>query len=273
LKSIAILIPTYKRFNDLVNTLTRTEIDVRSKFIIVANLEDNELAYITDKFGAKSIIVDERKYGKLGGAGAYNLAFKIAKEHNFDYAILYADDVIPFKSNWLDKVQREFISKNGQFGVFSSDECHFGYFGWNIVLDCPIAHFFIIDCNLVEQLFLDEYKQYVIDFEIAVRLKERGIDIQLLPIRFNHLRSGLHREFMDNNYSTDVDVFLKTYPKYEESIRQVINSFMVKDTGKSRFVSEITPAELLPWSSLKPKGEFIKKVKRKVRSLLRKLKG
>ncbi|MEO6630788.1 MAG: hypothetical protein ABIN13_03670, partial [Mucilaginibacter sp.] len=117
--------------------------------------------------------------------------------------------------------------------------------------------------------FLEEYKQYVIDFEIAVRLKERGIDIQLLPIRFNHLRSGLHREFMDNNYSTDVHVFLKTYPKYEASIRQVINSYMVKDTGKARFVSEITPAELLPWGSLKQKGEFIKKVKRKLRSLLK----
>ena len=175
LKTIAILIPTYKRFDDLVNTLKKTPLDGSSKFIIVANLEDDELAYITNNFGSNAIIVDERTHGKLGGSGAYNLAFKIAKEHQFDYAILYADDVIPFNNNWLDRVQKEFISKNGQFGVFSSDECHFGYFGWNLMLDCPIAHFFIIKCNLVDQLFLDEYKQYVIDFEIAVRLKERGL--------------------------------------------------------------------------------------------------
>ena len=268
MKTIAILIPTYKRFNDLVNTLKKTYIDGRAKFVIVANLEDEELKFINENFGDRSIIVDERIYGKLGGSNAYNLAFKIAKDNNFDYAVLFADDIIPFRSDWLDKLYKEFVNVNGQFGIFSTDECHIGHYGWNIFLDCPIAHFFIIDCNLLDQLFLDGFNQYVIDFEIAVRLKERGIDIQLLPIKLNHLRSGLHREFADINYNSDVEAFLKLYPKYEHSFKVATNSFFVKHDNKSNFVSRIQTDKLPLWYDLKPKGVFIKKVKRKIKAIL-----
>jgi hypothetical protein len=268
LKTTAILIPTYKRFSDLINTLQKTPIDARAKFVIVANLEEDELSYIREKFGDISIIIDERDYGKLGGCKAYNLAFEVAKDNKFDYAILFADDVMPFKHGWLNKLYKEFINTNGQFGIFSSDECHAGHYGWNLILDCPIAHFFVIDCNLVEQLFLDGYKQYVIDFEIAVRLKEQGIDIQLLSIKLKHLRSGLHREFMDNNFNHDVDTFTKVHPKYESSFKQLSNLFFVKDSARSQFISKINLNKLPPWPEPKSTEKFINRLKRKIKPLI-----
>lgn len=271
MKTIAILIPTYKRFKDLINTLKKTRIDDRAKFVIVANLEDNEFLYLEENFVDRAIIVDERKYGKLGGSAAYNLAYRIAKENKFDYAILFADDVIPFKGNWLNKIYKEFVNINGKFGIFSTDECHYGYYGWNLLLDCPIAHFFIIDCTLVEKLFLDEYKQYVIDFEIAVRLKESGIDIQFLPIKLNHLRSGLHRELMNNNYNFDVEILIKAHPKYESSFKESQNSYFVKHSNKSIFISKIPLDDLPLWSELKPKGLFFNKITRKTKGTIRKI--
>lgn len=269
MKRTALLIPTYKRFQDLINTLEKTFIDERATFIIVANLTDEELGFVRNNYGHCSIIVDEREHGKLGGCKAYNLAYKVAKENNFDYAILFADDIIPFDSKWLDKLYSNFINKNGRFGVFCSDECHPGYYGWNIVLDCVIAHFFIIDCRLTEKLFSEDYKQYAIDFEIAVRFKEQGIPIQLLPIKFNHLRSGLHREFMDINMHDDINKLVNDHPKYKTSFKENKNLLYFKYDNKIHTLTDIDTKRLPEWTTLPPKITLFQQIKRVLRSGLK----
>jgi hypothetical protein len=270
MKKIAILIPTYRRFDDLINTLEKTYIDQRAKFIIVANLEDHQLDYLKVNYSSKAIIEDERKYGKLGGCKAYNLAYKIAKENGFDYAILFADDIIPFEKNWLDKLFKLFINKEGQFGVFSTDECHISHYGWNVILDCVIAHFFIIKINLVENLFLDKYTQYAIDFEIAVRLNEKQIPIFLLPIKLNHLRSGVHREFMESNMSKDIDILISDYPKYKQPLKDNKNLYLAKDYNTVKILSNLSKKDLVEWNQLNNEEiRFFLKLKNIVKSVIK----
>ncbi|MEJ8756645.1 hypothetical protein WG947_06550 [Pontibacter sp. H259] len=247
MKRVAILIPTYKRFDDLIYTLDNTPIDSRAKFIIVANLEDDQLDYLKNNYAEKSILIDERTYGKLGGCKAYNLAYDIALKHNFDYAILYADDVIPFDENWLDLIFKNFIEKEGKLGIFSTDECHHGSFGWNIIVDCPIAHFFIIDCQVESILFNPLYKQYVIDFEIAVRLKHRDVRIDLLPIKLKHLRSGLHRDYAEQNFNDDVKVLVEKYPQYKTAFLQLEHHYYLPHSTEVINFKDYNKLKLKPW--------------------------
>ena len=267
MKRTALLIPTYKRFADLLHTLRNTHIDDRARFVIVANLDDKEFEYLNQTFGNVSIIIDERQYGKLGGCKAYNLAYQIARENGFDYAILYADDIIPFRKKWLDDLYQLFIDQDGQFGVFSSDECHHGSYGWNIIIDSPIAHFFVIKCSISETLFDIDFKQYLIDVEIAVRLKNEGVKLELLPIKLNHLRSGLHREYMNEHYEYDLKVFISKYPNYQEVLTKVTDHYFLPHKNEKVSLDHIDRSELVGWP--KNKVPILVKIKTFIKAILK----
>lgn len=229
---IAILLPSYERINELEKVLNETELGNNAKFIVVANYREGVFNSLCMNYANRAVFINERQYGKLGASKAYNIAYQHAVEHGYTYAILFADDVIPFDKNWLDQIDLFVRQRNHVFGVFSSDECHHGSFGWNIVKECPIAHFFIIKCGLIPELFDSRYRQYVIDLDVSVRVRKLGHSIALLPIRMNHFRSGLHREAMGENFTHDVAVFYGLHPEYRGWLNNRKSERYIRDAGQ-----------------------------------------
>ena len=215
---IAILLPSYRRLADLCGTIDNTTLTGGMKFIIVANYDNQDFIHLYRKYSNHEdiMIIDEKKYGQLGVAKAYNLAYQVANKSGFSHVILYADDTIPFDKDWGQRLEAEFISHDLPLGIFSTDECHPGYFGWNFIENSPIAHFFILKCGIVPTLFPEEYRQYYVDLDISVRMQRMGYPIGLLPIRINHLRSPSHREMNQINGEYDKQVFLKQFPEYHK---------------------------------------------------------
>lgn len=214
ISDVAILLPSYRRKKDLENVLNKTHSD-RAKFIVVANYPKEEYKELISKYGSKAIFIDETKYGKLGVCGAYNLAFDKARKSNFKYCVLFADDVLPQKKSWLNNAIDILEKSSAALGIFSSDEGHFGSFGWNIIKETPIGHFFVARTLDLDKFFDPKYKQYVIDLEIVARVLKLNKKVILLPVRVNHFRSPLNRESYGQNYKKDLETFLNDYPEYK----------------------------------------------------------
>jgi hypothetical protein len=261
---IAILLPSYRRYDDIRKVLSDTKVNDNAKFIVVANYPDDEYNYLLNSYSDKALFVDEKKYGKLGGCKAYNLAYEIAKDNGFDYAILFADDVIPFDDDWLEQLENIVATHEIAYGIFSSDECHHGHFGWNIIKDCPIGHFFIIRIGVVENLFDPSYKQYVIDLDISVRIKKMNLPIGLLPIKLRHFRSELHREAMGANYEHDKSLFYQLHPEYSgwldgEKAKKYVpdaGEFLIVENNKNEILSK-----LVEWPCNYNKIKIMKSIK------------
>ncbi len=212
---IALLLPSYRRFHHLSKVLDETPVDERARFVVVANYDDAELALLQERYGDRAEIVDERPYGKMGVVKAYNLAFARARELEAEYAVLWADDVVPASPSWLDELEEMVVGPRVAYGILSSDEGHQGHFGWNFLDRAPIGHFFIVRGDrITDELFSTEFRQYYVDLEISVRLLERGEEVHLLPILVRHWGAPEHRERGVENSRHDQAVFLRLYPQY-----------------------------------------------------------
>ena len=97
---IALLLPSYRRIDDLFKVLFHTPLLDNMKFIVTANYDNDELLKLKDMFCDRAIFIDEQIYSKGGMIKAYNLAFFLAKELQFDYVALWADDIMPHKADW-----------------------------------------------------------------------------------------------------------------------------------------------------------------------------
>jgi hypothetical protein len=243
---LALLLPSYERIVDLCKVIENTPLTSDMKFVIVANYSDSVLQDLVRIYQDRAIIVDEKPYGKMGGSKAYCLAYKVATDLGFSHAIFYADDVLPFDADWGQQLKDTFFGCEVPMGIFSSDECHWGHFGWNIMKDAPIAHFFILKCGIVPSLFPLEYKLYVIDLDISVRILRMGYSIALLPIRFNHWRSPNHRVENHNNFAYDRAVFLSKYPEYQKYFGPDGEQY-IPDDGKLRILSANSGYKTEPW--------------------------
>lgn len=246
---IAIMLPSYGRPDDLAKVLDQTPLDARARFVVVANYDPPVYQALARRYAGRATFVDERAHGKLGGCGAYNLAYATALDAGYDYAVHYADDVLPADADWLDRVEAQIIRPGHVFGVFSSDECHYGSFGWNIVRDVPIAHFYVMKCGLLgPRLFDPRYKQYVIDLDLAVKVLDAGHEIRLMPVRLRHYRSPLNRAAVSATYAHDEKVFYEINPRFDGLLAKEEAQRYVPDEGRTL----VLPAEglgqvLRPW--------------------------
>lgn len=244
---IAVLLPSYGREKELVRALRKTPIRENDKFIVVANYPDAVLERLTREFGSRAHFIDERNFGRLGGAKAYNLAFEEAVSRGYEYTIHYADDVLPDGKAWVTTALELLTTGAADIGVFSSDEGHFGSYGWNFIKGVPIAHFFIARTDALSEYFDPAYRQYIVDLEISARLIRRGGRIALLPIRMRHYRSPLAREETGGNYEYDLGVFLRDYPEYTGALGSGRERMLAHRSGLT-VVEEDTPIrDLVPW--------------------------
>jgi hypothetical protein len=211
---IALLLPSYRRFGELFRTLRRTPLTQDTKFVVVANYPDWQLALLQRLFRNRAVIVDERPFGKLGGAKAYNAAYNVAREHDAEYVAHWADDIMPFRSDWLVELNDSFIRPGYEFGIFSTDEGgHKHRYGWNIFGGYPCAHFFVARTSTLGNNYFDaRFNQFVADNEICIRLIRKGIPITYLPIMIVHDPCMKHRQAFAPNYAKDVAIFNNLYP-------------------------------------------------------------
>jgi hypothetical protein len=232
---IAVMLPSYQRLDDLTQVLEKTPLRPDARFVVVANYEPDVYRALRDRYSDRAVWVNEREHGKLGGCRAYNLAYSTAIERGFDFAIHFADDVLPAEDDWLDQIDRRVIAPGHDFAIFSSDECHYGSFGWNIVRDTPIAHFYVIRCGLLggDRLFDTRYRQYVIDLELSVQVLKSGRTIQLIPVRLRHYRSPLNREDAKVNYAYDEKVFYELNPDFEGWLSRPEARRYIPENGQS----------------------------------------
>jgi len=243
---IGLLLPSYGRIIDLCKTIENTPLTNNMKFIIVANYPDDILKDLARVYHDRAIIIDEKAYGKLGATKAFSLAYHTATELGFSHVISYSDDIIPFEPNWGQRLEDIFFSHDLPMGIFSTDECHFGHFGWNIMGYAPIAHMLILKCGILPSLLSQEYKKYVADLDISVRILRTGHSIALLPIKFNHLRAPTHRNEMLSDYEYDKAIFLSKYPEYQKYFG-VDGEQYIPDDGRFRITSSDTIYKTEPW--------------------------
>lgn len=237
---IALLLPSYHRFKDLFMTLWKTPIPSNYKFIVTANYNDLQLLLLQKIFRKKAFFVDERLYGKGGMVKAYNIAFNFAQKNGFRYAALWADDILPQDKNWFFEIDELFIKPRHLFGIFSTDECHKNHFGWNFFNGIPNAHFFIADISVLGDFFLNPaLNAYLGDYEVCVRMKQKNVNIILLPVRLNHNHTPNPTRIKNNKYyAIDLKIFNELYPQLSGIMDDVVlkgdyatNGTFVIDSG------------------------------------------
>lgn len=238
---IALLLPSYRRFRDLFTALSNTPVSPDCKFIVVANYPDEQLSFLKRLFSKKALFIDERPYGKGGMIKAYNIAYEFARENGFKYAALWADDLMPQKTDWLKEIDELFVRPGHLFGIFSTDECHKKHFGWNFFNGTPNAHFFIADISVLGDYFLrPELNAYVGDYEVCVRMAKKNIPMTLLPVRLNHNHTpNPTREKNNQYYAKDLEIFNRLHPELAGVMDDVVlkgdyasNGTFIVDSGK-----------------------------------------
>lgn len=238
---IALLLPSYRRFKDIFLTIWKTPLSADCKFIVAANYSNLQLFFLKAFFSQKALFLNERRYGRVGCYKAYNLAFNLARRKGFDYVALWADDIMPQKPDWLDDVKEMFIKPERSFGIFSTDECHKGRFGWNFFGGIPCAHFFIAKSAVLGDYFLNpELNAYVGDNDVCVRMMKQQIDITLLPVRLNHNHTqNWTRSNNAKYYAIDIETFNRLHHELKGLLDDVvlkgdysINGTFVVDSGK-----------------------------------------
>ena len=239
--TIALLLPSYKRIDDLFKVLYYTPLLDNMKFIVTANYDSGELLKMKEIFRDKAIFIDEQLYGKGGMIKAYNLAFFLAKELQFDYVALWADDIMPRKADWHRQVNNIIASTDFDFGIFSTDECHKHVFGWNFFNEIPNAHFFITKRRVLGDFFLNPcLNAYVSDYEVCVRMIANGTKLTLLPIKLNHYPTQNEgREKNSQFYKYDLNMFNALHPALRGVMDEVVlvgnysaNGKFILDTGE-----------------------------------------
>jgi hypothetical protein len=241
---IAILLPSKKRVTDLLITAFFTSLNCpsgyKAKFFICANYSKLKLFFLKIVLFKKALFIDERKLPWKGMIGAYNYAFELAKSKKAKYVILWADDLIPEKHNWLHEVIKIIQKKNMTFGIFSSDEGHHaGFYGWNIFGGYPCAHFFVAETDLMPGYLVNpKLNAYVADNEIAVDRVKKGFQVYLLPIRVFHQHTlNPTRTSNIGNYEKDLKIMYELHADLTGKLDNVVLRGNVSD-GNSCFVPD-----------------------------------
>ena len=133
------------------------------------------------------------------------------------------------------------VSKEFDFGIFSTEECHKQVFGWNFFNEIPNAHFFIAKSRVLGDFFLNPcLNAYVGDYEVCVRMIANGTKITLLPIKLNHYPTQNEgREKNNQFYKYDLNMFNALYPAQRGVMDEVVlvgnystNGKFILDTGE-----------------------------------------
>jgi hypothetical protein len=189
---LSLILPSKGRFLDLLLTLIFTSLkshyNYKVKFIIVANYNNFQIIILKLFFSHRAFIIDERGTAIRGLTSAYNYGFDFAKNNNTKWIALWADDLLPHNSNWLDELFLFITESDFQFGIFSSDEgYHKGRYGYNIVAGYPCAHFYVACIDSLPGYMLNpSFQNYLADNEIAISRIKQNISISLLPIKLHH---------------------------------------------------------------------------------------
>ncbi len=231
---IALLLPSRRRFKRLFETLWVTSVYNDTKFFIAADYPWYEQVILKLFFWNKSVIVDDRKANTIGMNKAYNRALNHALEYQPEYCVLWADDLVPEKKNWLSNLKGYLKSNDVEFGIFSTDEGgHKGIFGWNFWGEIPCAHFCIMKTNLLNGFMLHpELVSYFGDNEISLRMKKKGVKISLLPIRVHHFPTDNEtRRITSKYYMIDKGKLYELHPE----ITGVMDPFIERADFRANF--------------------------------------
>jgi hypothetical protein len=235
---IALLLPSFGRMGDLLNVLRNTPMGANTQFIVSANYEPHELDAIRQEFGTSVHVIDERIYGRGSMIKAYNLAYFYAREMAFDYVALWADDLMPQDANWHETLTTMLFENKVDFGIFSTEECHKGTFGWNFFDEIPNAHFFVARPYVLGEFFLNpSLNAYVGDYEVCVRLLANQVRLHLLPVRLNHFPTQNDTRTANTKfYLQDTLMFNAMHPQLRGRMDDVVLKGDYRTTG--RFVRD-----------------------------------
>lgn len=231
---IALLLPSFGRMNDLLNVIRNTPMGANTQFIVSANYELHELEALRQEFGSSIHVIDERIYGRGSMIKAYNLAYFYAREMGFEYVALWADDLMPQASNWHETLSAMLTEHNVDFGIFSTEECHKGVFGWNFFDEIPNAHFFVARPTVLGEFFLNpSLNAYVGDYEVCVRLLANHVKLHLLPVRLNHFPTeNATRATNTKFYLQDTLMFNAMHPQLRGRMDDVVLKGDYRTTGR-----------------------------------------
>jgi hypothetical protein len=262
------------RFVDLAFTLAKVSLKAptgfRAKFFVCANYSTFQLTVLRLIFGRRARFVDERRFPRAGMTGAYNYGYRAAVEAEVEWVALWADDLLPESSDWLDRLFPMLSDSKFRFGIFSSDEGnHHRKFGWNVFAGSPCAHFYVARVDaLPGHLLNQKLRAYVSDNEIAISRLKAGEPIDLLPVKVVHQPTqNPTRTANTPNYAADLGRFYELHPELNGKLDDIVlrgnisgpESRFVPDEGKvvrfgvgarllgidefKRAVSDFTPSD------------------------------
>ena len=257
---LALLLPSKGRFLDLLLTLAFAPLKAPRgfavKFVVCANYTSLQLTILRKLFSNRARFIDERDLEWQGMTGAYNYALAEATNMGATWAALWADDLLPEKSSWLDMLFPKITSPDFRLGIFSSDEGnHKGRFGWNIFAGYPCAHFFVVRIDALPGHMLNpKLKAYVSDNEIAISRIKAGIRVDLLPIRVIHQpTANSTRKNNSPAYNSDLESFYIIHPELRGKLDAIVLrgdttdvncQFVVDDGNQRQFGIDTSPVTL-----------------------------
>jgi len=226
---LGLLLPSKGRFIDLILTLSMTPLNApvgfRAHFVVCANYSSFQLSILRTLFGNRATFIDERNLKWRGMIGAYNYAFEVANEIGARWVALWADDLLPESTSWLDELFSAISQPAFNFGIFASDEGgHKAQFGWNIFAGYPCAHFFVaLNKALPGSLLNPRLRAYVGDCEVVISRTKSGIPIDLLPIRVIHQPTlNMLRKTNSSAYITDLKTVYQIHPELEGKFDAIV---------------------------------------------------
>ena len=241
---LALLLPSKGRFVDLILTLSMTSLKApkgfRAHFVVCANYSSFHLAILRSLFRDRATFIDERNLKWLGMTGAYNYALEEATKIGARWAALWADDLLPESSLWLDDLFSAISQPAFHFGIFSSDEGnHKGHFGWNVFAGYPCAHFFVALIEAMPGFMLNpKLRAYVSDNEIVINRTKNGIPIDLLPIRVIHQPTlNMLRSSNSSSYKTDLETVYRIHPELAGKLDAIVLRGDTSDAN-CRFIAD-----------------------------------
>ncbi|PPC94263.1 MAG: hypothetical protein CTY35_10725, partial [Methylotenera sp.] len=224
---LSLLLPSKGRFIDLFLTLLFTNLKtsqpITVRFIVCANYNYLQRTVLKIFFFRSASFINERAHSVRGMIGAYNLAYDFAVKENANWVALWADDLLPATSFWLDDIFPEVTDPSFKFGILSSDEGgHKNKYGWNVFAGYPCAHFYIARTDALPGYLLNpSLAAYVGDNEIVIDRVKSNIPVTLLPIKVVHQPTiNTTRKRNSQSYKNDL---LKVYEIHPELMGKLDN--------------------------------------------------
>ena len=250
---LALLLPSKGRFVDLVLTLALTPMQAKGgvtpRFVVCANYASWQLALLRFFFSARARFIDERTQSHKGMIGAYNCAYAHASAGGAAWVALWADDLLPYQKDWLEKLAPTLKDDDFHFGIFSSDEGnHPGHYGYNVFGGYPCAHFYVARTDsLPGHLLNPAFRAYTGDDEIAIDTVKRGQPVTFLPVRVIHQpTSNSTRTANAASYQADLDVLYGLHPDMAGKLDAAVLRGDVRDENCAFVPETDTPLTFTP---------------------------